>query len=154
MQQITKNRHQETVSDTVVHSANQIKLVDITSEALRRQLAHDNTYAAEKVDAALLNDFRTDNIILFCENSCCCRWSTGSTKCLPITATITPSTRLCRSASTSCPHRGLEEREQPHAAMCTSLRGVAGGALYAVQVISDTGLRDLPLESETSAQQL
>jgi Osmosensitive K+ channel His kinase sensor domain len=43
-------------------SANQIELVDITPEALRRRLAHGNVYAAEKIDAALVNDLRTGNL--------------------------------------------------------------------------------------------
>ena len=38
--------------------ADQIELVDMTPEALRRRMAHGNIYAAEKVDAALGNYFR------------------------------------------------------------------------------------------------
>ena len=38
--------------------ADQIELVDMTPEALRRRMAHGNIYPAEKVDAALGNYFR------------------------------------------------------------------------------------------------
>ena len=38
--------------------ADQIELVDMSPEALRRRMAHGNIYAAEKVDAALANYFR------------------------------------------------------------------------------------------------
>jgi len=60
--QITGIEQQETVPDSVVRSAAQIELVDITPEALRRRLSHGNVYAAERVDAALSNYFRQGNL--------------------------------------------------------------------------------------------
>ena len=60
--QITGIEQQETVPDEIVRAANQIELVDITPEALRRRLAHGNVYAAERVDAALSNYFRPGNL--------------------------------------------------------------------------------------------
>ncbi|MDN5920252.1 MAG: sensor histidine kinase, partial [Pseudonocardia sp.] len=60
---ITGVRQRETVPDEVVRRAEQLELVDITPEALRRRLAHGNVYAAEKVDAALANYFRVPNLI-------------------------------------------------------------------------------------------
>jgi two-component system sensor histidine kinase KdpD len=62
VERITGVRQQETVPDDVVRRAEQIELVDITPEALRRRLAHGNVYAAEKVDAALANYFRPGNL--------------------------------------------------------------------------------------------
>ncbi|MEU6132771.1 DUF4118 domain-containing protein [Saccharopolyspora sp. NPDC047091] len=59
---ITGVRQQETVPDEVVRRAEQIELADITPQALRRRLAHGNVYAADKVDAALGNYFRTGNL--------------------------------------------------------------------------------------------
>ncbi|WP_010305849.1 DUF4118 domain-containing protein [Saccharopolyspora spinosa] len=59
---ITGVRQQETVPDEVVRRAGQIELADITPEALRRRMAHGNVYAADKVDAALGNYFRTGNL--------------------------------------------------------------------------------------------
>lgn len=60
--QITGIEQQETVPDSVVRSAAQIELVDITPEALRRRLSHGNVYAPERVDAALSNYFRQGNL--------------------------------------------------------------------------------------------
>jgi two-component system sensor histidine kinase KdpD len=52
----------ETVPDPVVRAADQIELVDMAPEALRRRLAHGNVYPAERIDAALGNYFRTGNL--------------------------------------------------------------------------------------------
>ena len=60
--QITGIEQQEKVPDEVVRAADQIELVDITPEALRRRLAHGNVYAPERVDAALSNYFRQGNL--------------------------------------------------------------------------------------------
>jgi two-component system, OmpR family, sensor histidine kinase KdpD len=60
--QITGIEQKEKVPDEVVRSADQIELVDITPEALRRRLAHGNVYAPERVDAALSNYFRQGNL--------------------------------------------------------------------------------------------
>jgi two-component system, OmpR family, sensor histidine kinase KdpD len=60
--QITGIEQQETVPDEVVRAADQIELVDITPEALRRRLAHGNVYAPQRVDAALSNYFRKGNL--------------------------------------------------------------------------------------------
>jgi two-component system, OmpR family, sensor histidine kinase KdpD len=59
---ITGITQQETVPDAVVRRADQIELVDMAPEALRRRLAHGNVYASEKVDAALSNYFRIGNL--------------------------------------------------------------------------------------------
>ena len=45
-----------------LRAADQIELVDITPEALRRRLAHGNVYAPERIDAALSNYFRQGNL--------------------------------------------------------------------------------------------
>ncbi len=52
----------ETVPDDVVRRADQIELVDVTPEALRRRLAHGNIYSADQVDAAVANYFRPGNL--------------------------------------------------------------------------------------------
>ena len=62
VQRITGVPQRETVPDEVVRAADQIELVDMSPEALRRRLAHGNVYAAEKVDAALGNYFRVGNL--------------------------------------------------------------------------------------------
>jgi two-component system, OmpR family, sensor histidine kinase KdpD len=62
VERITGITQRETVPDEVVRQAQQIELIDITPEALRRRLAHGNVYAAHKIDAALGNYFRTGNL--------------------------------------------------------------------------------------------
>jgi two-component system, OmpR family, sensor histidine kinase KdpD len=59
---ITGIVQRETVPDEVVRAADQIELVDMSPEALRRRMAHGNIYRAEKVDAALANYFRVGNL--------------------------------------------------------------------------------------------
>jgi two-component system, OmpR family, sensor histidine kinase KdpD len=62
VERITGIKQRETIPDEVVRRADQIELVDITPEALRRRMAHGNIYPAEKIDAALTNYFRTGNL--------------------------------------------------------------------------------------------
>jgi two-component system, OmpR family, sensor histidine kinase KdpD len=62
VESITGVKQRETVPDDVVRAADQIELVDMTPEALRRRMAHGNIYAADKVDAALSNYFRPGNL--------------------------------------------------------------------------------------------
>nr|WP_283251580.1 ATP-binding protein [Aeromicrobium duanguangcaii] len=59
---ITGVRQRETVPDEVVRGADQIELVDMSAQALRRRMAHGNVYPADKVDAALSNYFREGNL--------------------------------------------------------------------------------------------
>jgi two-component system sensor histidine kinase KdpD len=60
--QITGVEEPDRIPDEVVRAADQIELVDITPEALRRRLAHGNVYPPERVDAALSNYFRPENL--------------------------------------------------------------------------------------------
>ncbi|HUZ22574.1 MAG TPA: DUF4118 domain-containing protein [Streptosporangiaceae bacterium] len=62
VQKITGVPQRETVPDAVVRAADQVELVDMTPEALRRRMAHGNIYRAEKIDAALTNYFRIGNL--------------------------------------------------------------------------------------------
>ncbi len=62
VEKITGVPQQERVPDAVVRAADQVELVDMAPEALRRRLAHGNVYAATKVDAALANYFRVGNL--------------------------------------------------------------------------------------------
>ncbi len=62
VERITGVRQHETVPDEVVRKADQLELVDITPEALRRRLAHGNVYPANRIDAALGNYFRVGNL--------------------------------------------------------------------------------------------
>jgi two-component system, OmpR family, sensor histidine kinase KdpD len=60
--EITGVRQSETVPDAVVRQAEQIELVDMTPEALRRRLAHGNIYAPDNIDVALGDYFRVGNL--------------------------------------------------------------------------------------------
>jgi two-component system sensor histidine kinase KdpD len=60
--EITGVPQRETVPDAVVRRADQIELVDMTPEALRRRMAHGNIYQPERIDAALGNYFRVGNL--------------------------------------------------------------------------------------------
>jgi two-component system sensor histidine kinase KdpD len=62
VERITEVGQRETVPDSFVRQADQIELVDMSPEALRRRMAHGNIYPAEKVDAALANYFRPGNL--------------------------------------------------------------------------------------------
>ncbi|WP_229693022.1 sensor histidine kinase [Lentzea pudingi] len=62
VERITGVRQRETVPDEVVRRAEQVELIDITPEALRRRLAHGNVYPAHRIDAALGNYFRLGNL--------------------------------------------------------------------------------------------
>ncbi|GAA4057845.1 sensor histidine kinase [Actinomadura miaoliensis] len=59
---ITGVPQRETVPDEVVRRADQVELIDMAPEALRRRMAHGNVYAPEKIDAALGNYFRVGNL--------------------------------------------------------------------------------------------
>ena len=63
VERITGARQHEAIPDAVVRAADQLELVDITPEALRRRMAHGNIYRADKIDASLSNYFRTGNLI-------------------------------------------------------------------------------------------
>jgi two-component system sensor histidine kinase KdpD len=62
VERITGIVQRETIPDEVVRRADQIELVDMTPEALRRRMAHGNIYAADKVDSAMANYFRVGNL--------------------------------------------------------------------------------------------
>jgi two-component system, OmpR family, sensor histidine kinase KdpD len=62
VEKITGVPQRETVPDAIVRAADQVELVDMTPEALRRRMAHGNIYKAEKIDAALTNYFRIGNL--------------------------------------------------------------------------------------------
>ena len=62
VQRITGVVQLETVPDAWVRMADQIELLDITPEALRRRMAHGHIYEPEQVDAALGHHFRVGNL--------------------------------------------------------------------------------------------
>lgn len=63
VREITGTVQRETVPDEIVRRAEQVELVDMAAQALRRRLAHGNVYPPEKIDAALANYFREGNLL-------------------------------------------------------------------------------------------
>ncbi len=59
---ITGVTQAETVPDEVVRAADQIELVDMSPQALRRRMAHGHIYPAAVIDTALGNYFREGNL--------------------------------------------------------------------------------------------
>jgi two-component system sensor histidine kinase KdpD len=62
VQKITGVPQRETIPDAIVRSAEQVDVVDISPEALRRRMAHGNIYGPDKIDAALGHYFRVGNL--------------------------------------------------------------------------------------------
>ncbi|MCF0086050.1 Sensor protein KdpD [Streptomyces sp. MH192] len=62
VESITGVRQRETVPDEFVRRADQVELVDMSPQALRRRMAHGNIYQPDKVDAALSHHFRPGNL--------------------------------------------------------------------------------------------
>ena len=62
VERITGAKQRETVPDAIVRGADQVELVDMTPEALRRRMAHGNIYGPDKVEDALANYFRVGNL--------------------------------------------------------------------------------------------
>ncbi len=52
----------ETVPDRELDGADEVQFIDITPEALRKRMRHGNVYALEKVETALANFFRPQNL--------------------------------------------------------------------------------------------
>ncbi|MFA6298464.1 MAG: DUF4118 domain-containing protein, partial [Nocardioides sp.] len=62
VERITGVRQRETVPDEAVRTADQIQLVDMAPDALRRRMAHGNIYKADNIDASLTSYFRVGNL--------------------------------------------------------------------------------------------
>lgn len=59
---ITGVPQRETVPDAFVRASEQVELVDMTPEAIRRRMAHGHIYPPDRVDIALANYFRAGNL--------------------------------------------------------------------------------------------
>jgi two-component system, OmpR family, sensor histidine kinase KdpD len=60
--QVTGVVQHETLPDDVARRADQIELVDMTPEALRRRMVHGNIYPPNRIEAALTHYFRPGNL--------------------------------------------------------------------------------------------
>ena len=154
VRQITGIRQAETVPDAVVRSAAQIELVDMSPEALRRRLAHGNVYRAEHVDAALANYFREGNLAALRELALL--WTADR-----VDEALAryrddhdiDSTWPVRERVVVALTGGPEQQALLRRGARITGRG-AGGQLYAVQVVPDTGLRDVTPEAATTTRRL
>ncbi len=61
--QITGVRVRETVPDHILWLADEVQLIDVAPESLRRRMRDGQIYAMDKVDQALGNFFKTGNLI-------------------------------------------------------------------------------------------
>ena len=60
--ELTEVRVRETFPDSVLESADEVVLVDLTPEALQERLRAGKVYSPERVDTALVNFFRADRL--------------------------------------------------------------------------------------------
>jgi two-component system, OmpR family, sensor histidine kinase KdpD len=60
--QVTGVEQRETLPDEIARRADQIELVDMTPEALRRRMVHGNIYPPNRIEAALTHYFRPGNL--------------------------------------------------------------------------------------------
>ena len=66
-------RVRETIPDAILGRADEVVLVDLTPEALLDRLRAGKIYPAERIDAALNNFFKIENLRR-CARSRCARW--------------------------------------------------------------------------------
>ncbi|HZO92257.1 MAG TPA: hypothetical protein VFB22_00685 [Candidatus Baltobacteraceae bacterium] len=62
VERLTGTRVRETLPDSVLESADEVVFVDVTPDVLRERLREGKVYPRERVDAALTNFFRTENL--------------------------------------------------------------------------------------------
>ncbi len=62
IEKITGHVETDTVPDAVIRAADQIELVDMSPEALRRRLAHGNIFPADQLNATMAHEFRPGNL--------------------------------------------------------------------------------------------
>ncbi|MFB7012598.1 MULTISPECIES: DUF4118 domain-containing protein [unclassified Streptomyces] len=62
VRQITGVRQRETLPDEVARRADQIELVDLPPEVLRRRMVHGDIYPSDRIESALTHYFRVGNL--------------------------------------------------------------------------------------------
>src|SRR2546423_7976215 len=140
---ITGLPQRESVPDAVVRAADQIELVDMTPEALRRRLAHGNIYDPETIDVALANYFRVGNLAALRE-----------------LALLWVADRVDETLQEYRAVHGIRRPWETRERVMVALTGAPGGEalirraarmaarakadLVGVHVVTEDGLRDLP----------
>lgn len=151
---ITGILQRETVPDEVVRGADQIDLVDMSPEALRRRMAHGNIYKPEKVDAALANYFRVGNLAALRELALL--WLADKVD------SSLESYRAAHGITQNWPTRervvvvlsGGPEGEMLLRRGARIASRMAGGLLLAVQVSRTDGLANAPLSQVAELRRL
>ena len=130
----------ETVPDQLVRGADQLELVDMTPQALRRRIAHGNVFPPERMDAALANTFREESLAQLRELSLL--WMADR-----VDEEIRAAPRRARAEPLEVRDRilvgirgGLEDEQLVRRAARMAAR--RGGDLLAVHVIVGTGVAD------------
>ena len=151
VEKITGITQRETIPDAIVRQAEQVELVDITPEALRRRMAHGNIYAADKIDASLSNYFRVGNLSALREiallwladrvedalqrylddHEITAAWETRERLVVGVTGTPIDEALLRRAAR---------------------IASRTGAELFAVHVISDDALRQTPADTSLARE--
>jgi two-component system sensor histidine kinase KdpD len=62
VERLTGTRVRETLPDSVLEFADEVVFVDVTPDVLRERLRQGKIYPAERIEAALANFFRTENL--------------------------------------------------------------------------------------------
>ncbi|MDQ2818512.1 MAG: hypothetical protein M3T49_09960 [Candidatus Eremiobacteraeota bacterium] len=62
VQRLTGTRVRETLPDSVLEFANEVIFIDVTPDVLRERLREGKIYPPERIDAALANFFRVENL--------------------------------------------------------------------------------------------
>lgn len=154
VESITGVRQQETVPDRVVRRADQIELVDMSPQALRRRLAHGNVYQSDKIDAALSNYFRVGNLTALRE-----------------LALLWTADRVDDALRRYRDEHGIEDPWPARERVVVAVTGgreseallrrgariverASGGELLALHVLRNDGLTDAPPEALTRLRQL
>jgi two-component system sensor histidine kinase KdpD len=150
---ITGIKQRETIPDDIVRAADQVELVDMAPEALRRRMAHGNIYAADRIDAALANYFRVGNLTALRELALL--WVTNQVDAAlddyrerhGIQQPWETRERVV-VAITGSPHSDVVIRRAARIAQR------AHGELFGVHVRSDTGLASLSSEGLSDYERL
>jgi two-component system sensor histidine kinase KdpD len=154
VERITGVRQRETVPDEVVRSAEQIQLVDMAPDALRRRMAHGNVYRPENVDASLTSYFRVGNLTALRELALL--WladrvdaALGDYRREHRISTPWPAKERIVVAVTGGPESETLLRRGARLA-----QRAAGAELLALHVIATDGLRGAPAGSVERSEQL
>lgn len=150
VERITGVPQRETIPDAVVRAADQIDLVDVAPEQLRRRLARGDIYPPERIDAATAHFFREGNLTALRELTLLWLADRVDEELLEymarheIRGPWETRERVVVALSGQGPNQHLVRRAARMAAR-------RGGDLLAVRVVSDDGLAGSAVEQNLRA---